>query len=177
MKAIKSEGYVTVKDYNSYARFNVFKGKYYRIIMTLLGLLLFLVCVAMVVVGFAYGIKTLWILAGVLALCVLMFFYTLSVNVKNTCRRNSDIVRAVQKTMFGKNGFVVDLVFKDESKNEQYEILYDEVEKIYLTRDAIYIYVEKRSAIVIPKRNLKIEPAEALEFLKKYAPQKLVICA
>lgn len=177
MKAIKSEGYVTVKDYNSYARFNVFKGKYYRIKMILLGLLLFVVCAAMVVVGFLIGSKKLWILAGAILLGVLFFFYMLGVSVKNTCKLNADTVRALQKTMFGKNGFVVDLVFKDESKNERYEILYDEIEQLYLTRDAMYIYVEKRSAIVIPKRNLKIEPADALAFLKEYAPHKLVVCA
>ncbi len=177
MKAIRSEGYVTVKDYNSYARFNVFKGKYYRIIMTVLALLLLVVCVSLLVFGFLMAEKKLWILAGALVLAVAFFFYLLSVSVKNTCKLNADTVRAVQKTVFGKNGFVVDLVFKDESKNERYEILYDETEKIYLTRNAIYIYVEKRSAIVIPKRNLKIEPSEALAFLKQYAPQKLVICA
>ena len=177
MKAIRSEGYVTVKDYNSFARFNVFKGKYYRIKMILLGILLFVVCAALVVAGFLTGSKKMWILAGAILLAVLFFFYLLSVSVKNTCKMNSATVRALQKTEFGKNGFVVDLIFKDETKNERYEILYDEIEKIYLTRDAMYIYVEKRSAIVIPKRNLKIEPSDALAFLKEYAPQKLAICA
>ena len=177
MKSIKSNGYVTVKDYNAYARFNVFKGKYYRIKMAVLAALLVFVCAALLILGFLMGEKKMWILAGALLLSVLLFFYLLSVSVKNTCKLNSATVRARQETMFGKNGFVVDLVFNDATKNERYEILYDEIEQLYLTRDAMYIYVEKRSAIIIPKRNLKIEPSEALEFLKKYAPHKLVICA
>lgn len=177
MRSIKSEGYVTVKDYSAYTRFNVFKGKYYRIKMILLCTFIFAICATLAVVGFLAHEKSYWILAGILALSTFMFFYMLNVRVKNTCKLNADTVRAVQKTEFGKNGFVVDLIFKDESKNENYEILYDEVENIFITRDAMYIYVEKRSAIIIPKRNLKIEPCEALEFLKKYAPHKLVICA
>ncbi len=177
MKALESLGYVNIKDYTAYTRFHIFKGKYYRIKTFMLPLIIAAICVYLLLYGFSSGEKTYFIIAGIIVLCSLMTVYVLNVSVKNTCKRNADTVRAKQQTVFGKNGFVVDLFFQKEEANEHYEIFYDEVERVYFAPKAIYVYVEKRSAIVIPKRNLKINPYEAREFLKKYIPaQKLVIC-
>lgn len=177
MKALRSEGFVTLSDYITYTRFHLLKGKLYRFKVAALLFLLVFVVAALVIAGFLSGNQKLWILAGAIVLCVVIFFYTVNVNVKNTCKQNASTVRAKQVTVFGKNGFVVDLIFHDEAQNENYEILYDEIEKVYLAPKAIYIYIEKRSAIVIPKRNLKISPSDARRFLEKYIqPEKLVVC-
>ena len=178
MKSIKSEGYVTPKDYVHYLRFNMLKGKYYR-----LKCVAFFVSVAVAVVwlllaGLQTGNKNMWIIAGVILLCIGMFFYTVNNNVKRLCNKSAKVVRATQCTEFGKNGFVFELRFQDPSENEFNEILYDEVEMIYLAPHAMYIYIEKRSVVIIPKRNLQITPNEALEFLEKFVDaQKVCVCA
>ena len=178
MKALESFGYVTPRDYSAYVKFHVLRGKYYRLRAALIVGGLLLITAALFLVGYVLHQKVYWVAGGAVLLCFLMFFYTLNVNVKRVCNKQAKVVRAKQKTVFGKNGFVFDLIFQNEEENEHDEIFFDELEKVYVTKNAIYLYVEKRSVIVIPMRNLKITPAEALEFLKKYIPaQILVICA
>lgn len=176
MKAIESIGFVTPRDYNSYIRFNMLKGKYYRIKVCVVSISILLIALFFFANGFLTENKNFFILGGAILLCSLMFLYTLNVNVKRVCNSNAKTVRAKQKTVFGKNGFIFELLFDDESLNEHDEIFFDEIDTIYLAPKAIYIYIEKRSVIIIPKRNLKIEPYEAKAFLEKYIPQKLVVC-
>lgn len=176
MKAIESLGYVTPRDYNSYIRFNMLKGKYYRVKVCIVTISILLLTAFLFINGFLTSNKNLFIIGGVIILCSLMFLYTLNVNVKRVCNSNAKIVRAKQKTVFGKNGFIFDLLFDDEALNEHDEIFFDEIDAIYLAPKAIYIYIEKRSVIIIPKRNLTIEPYEAKAFLEKFIPQKLIVC-
>lgn len=177
MKALESFGYVTPRDYSAYVKFHVLKGKYYRLKSFAIIFGLVILCAVLLLLGFVYSNKSLWIAAGAIILCLFMFGYTINVNVKRICNSKAKVIRAKQKTVFGKNGFVFDLIFDNEEENEHDEIFFDELECVYETKKAIYIYIEKRSVIVIPKRNLKISPAEAREFLIKYIPaQKLVIC-
>lgn len=178
MKSIQSEGFVTPKDYVHYLRFNMLKGRYYR-----LKCIAFFFCVAVIVIwlllaGLQTGNKNLWMIAGVILLCIGMFFYTVNNNVKRLCTKSSKVVRATQRTQFGKNGFVFELIFNNPEEEDEFnEILYDEVEMIYLAPHAMYVYIEKRSVVIIPKRNLKIAPIEARAFLEKFVDaQKLCIC-
>ena len=178
MKTLASEGFVTPRDYNAYLKFNLLKGKYYRLKKVIVIVSIIALCATLVLSGLTSGNKNYFVIAGVVLLCFLMFLYTVNVNVKNICTKNAKIIRARQKTTFGKNGFVFELLFDNEEENEFFEYLFDEVEKIYLGPEAMYVYIEKRSVIVIPKRNLKVTPKEALDFLEKYCPnQKLVVCA
>ena len=177
VKPIRSEGYVALKDYISYTRFHAFKGKYYRIKTMVLLLAILATCAYMAIYALATGAHKYLVIAGIMLLCTGMFFYVVNINVKNVCKKNAKTVYATQKTEFGKNGFVVDMLFKNPEENEHYEIFYDEVERVYFAPKAIYVYIEKRSAIIIPKRNLKINPYEARCFLQEYIPpQKLVVC-
>ncbi len=177
LKPLSAEGFVTPRDYNSYIKFNLLKGKYYRIKVICLTFLLVLLCGSLLYMGFAYNNKSLWIAAGAILLCVVMFFYTINVNVKRVCNKSAKVIRAKQKVQFGKNGFVFELLFQNEEENEYNEIFYDEIDFIYLAPKAMYIYIEKRSVIVVPKRNINIAPIEAVAFLKEFVPDhKLVIC-
>ena len=177
MKAIESLGYVTPRDYTHFVRFNILKGKYYRVKAAVGIVMALIVCAFLAINGVVKGEKSYFILAGAVLLCIFMLFYTINNNVKNHCNRQPKVIRAQQKAVFGKNGFVFELLFKDEEENEHDEIFYDELEYVYDTKHAIYLYIEKRSVLIIPKRNLNMSPAEAREFLKKYIPaQKLVIC-
>ncbi len=177
MTPLKSEGYVTPKDYNRYIKFNLLKGKYYRIKIIGIIFAIAAVCISLFYAGLVTGSKSMWIAAGAILLCVFMFFYTTSVNVKRICNKSAKVIRAKQRLEFGKNGFVFELLFKNEEENEYNEIFYDELDKIYLAPYAMYIYIEKRSVIVVPKRNLNVTPIEARAFLTKFVPaQKLVVC-
>ena len=177
MKSLKSEGYVTPRDYSAYVKFNILKGRYYRIKVIFIGLAVFAICLSLLFMGLAYENKSLWIAAGAILLCVCMFVYTVNVNVKRICNKSAKVIRAKQRTEFGKNGFVFELMFQNSDENEYNEIFYDEIDCIYLAPKAIYIYIEKRSVIVIPKRNIQISPIEARAFLTKFVPaQKIIVC-
>ena len=177
MKTLKSEGYVTPRDYSAYLKFNILNGKYYRFKAACVLLSIALICFFLFSLALVREERVYFVIGGVILLCTLMFFYTVNVNVKNICNKNAKVIRAKQKTAFGKNGFVFELVFQNEEENEYNEIFYDEIDDIYLAPKAIYIYIEKRSVIVIPKRNLSVTPNEAYEFLKRYCPEKLVVCS
>ncbi len=178
MKALESNGYVTPRDYTFYCRFNILKGRYYRIKTMFLAFALVMICFACVFFGLALDLSALFVVAGIILLCALMFSYVMSVNVKNVCNSKARIIRAKQKTVFGKNGFVFEMNFeKTPEENEHSEIFYDELDRVYLAPKAIYLYIEKRSVIVIPKRNLNMSPIEARAFLVKYIPaNKLIVC-
>ncbi len=177
MKALESIGYVTPKDYSAYVKFHVLKGKYYRLKSALIVIGLVLLGGLLVAYGFLSRTKGLVVGGGAILLCLLMFFYTINTNVKRICNSKAKTVRAKQHIVFGKNGFSLDLLFKNEEENEHDEIFFDELEMVYDAKTAIYVYIETRSVIIIPKRNLKISPEEARAFLVKYIPaQKLIIC-
>ena len=177
LKPLSAEGYVTPRDYNAYLKFNLLKGRFYRIKVIALAFVLAILCAALFFFGWVYGNKTYWIAAGAILLCVFMFFYTVNTNVKRVCNKSAKVIRAIQKVDFGKNGFVFELRFENPEENEYSEILYDEVETIYLAPHAMYIYIEKRSVVVVPKRNISIPLIEARAFLEKFVPaQKLVVC-
>ena len=177
LKPLSAEGYVTPRDYNAYLKFNLLKGRFYRIKVIALAFVLAILCAALFFFGWVYGNKTYWIAAGAILLCVFMFFYTVNTNVKRVCNKSAKVIRAIQKVDFGKNGFVFELKFKNQEENEYNEIFYDEIDYIYLAPKAIYIYIDKGSVIVVPKRNINIAPIEAHAFLAKFVPpQKLVVC-
>ena len=177
MKALESIGYVTPRDYSAYVKFHVLRGKYYRLKSALIVFGLVLLGSALVAYGFMTRSKGLVVGGGAILLCLLMFFYTINTNVKRICNSKAKTVRAMQKVTFGKNGFALDLLFQNEEENEHDEIFFDELEMVYDAKTAIYVYIEKRSVIIIPKRNLRISPEEARAFLVKYIPsQKLTIC-
>ncbi len=174
---LESSGYVTPKDYSKFVKFHALRGKYYRVKSRGIIALLLGATILLFYFGFVYAMKSLWIIGGIILLCMLMFVYTINTNVKRICNSNAKTVRAKQETVFGTNGFIFDLIMKNPEENEHDEIFYDELERIYLARTAMYIYIEKRSVIIVPIRNLKVTPSEALAFLQKYVPaEKLVIC-
>ncbi len=178
MKALESLGYVNAKDYKEFIYFNLFRGKSYRIkkIATLVAILL--VSAGFAVYGFLSGNKIFFVGAALVIGGALMMIYSVNSNVNNHCKRQAKVVRAKQSNKFGKNGFIYELLMDNPEENEHNEIFYDELDAVYVAKSAIYLYIEKRSTVIIPKRNLNISSEEAISFLKKYIPaQKLVICS
>ena len=105
-----------------------------------------------------------------------MFAYVIKVNVRNICRKNAKAVRGKQHILSGKNGLVFELLYENEADNEYTDVLYDELDHIYETKGYYYIYVDKRTIIIAPKRNLRITQSEARAFLQSFAGDKYVIC-
>lgn len=175
MKALESNGFVTVKDYASYVRFNIFKGRYYRVKQITLAVLMILLCCTLVFVGFAVRAKGYFIAAGIILLCCIMFGYVIKVNVNNYCKTKAELVRAKQKAVFGKNGLVHELLLEPEPEHNEY--FYEDLEKVYVTKNALYMYFDSKTSLVIPGRNMNMSRAETCKFLKTFIPNgKLVIC-
>lgn len=175
MKALESNGFVSVKDYAAYVRFNIFKGKYYRVKEIFLAVFMTLVCLALVLLGIAKRAKGFFIAAGIVLLCCIMFGYVLKVNVKNYCKSKEKLVRAKQKAVFGKNGLIHELLLEPEPEHNEY--FYEDLEKVYLTKSALYMYFDSKTSLIIPGRNTNMSYAETKKFLETFIDsQKLVIC-
>lgn len=176
MKVLQSKGYVTVGDYSSYVKFNMFKGKFYRLKVRLLVVAVTAACLLLGIYGVRLHNMGMIIGAGIVLLCSAMFAYVVRVNVRNYCRSRADYVRSEQQVVFGKNGFTFEVL----SKNNELpftETLYSEIEVLYFAPGAIYIYLGGGSVVILPSRNINLRKADAIEFLTRYVPaEKLVIC-
>ena len=87
LRPLESFGYVTPKDYTAYLKFNLLKGRYYRLKVMAVLLCLGTVCAWLLLAGITKGNKSRWIAAGAIALCAFMFIYTVNVNVKRICNK------------------------------------------------------------------------------------------
>ncbi len=172
MKALESFGFVAIPDYSSFVRFNIFKGKYYRIKMMILAFLMAAICLYFALLGIYSRTAKYLIIAGILLLCCGMFGYVVRVNVKNFCKSRANIVRAKQKVVFGKNGLVHDLMLEPEPERNEY--FYEDLKMIYDTKAALYLYFDKKSVLILPKRNLNMTPEETRAFLIKIVPNHLL---
>ncbi len=175
-KPFESFGFVTPRDYGAYVRFNLLKGKYYRLKALLAALLLTAAIIVLAVFGINTGRRDLRIYSGILLLVTAMFAYVIKVNVRNICRKNAKTVRGKQHVLFGKNGFIFELLFENKADDEYTDVLYDEIDVIYEATNCFYIYVDKRTVIIVPKRNLRVSLAESRGFLQSFVGDKFVIC-
>lgn len=172
MKALESFGFVAIADYSAFVRFNIFKGKYYRIKMMCLAFIMAVICIYFALVGIYTRTTKYIIIAGVVLLCCGMFGYVVRVNVRNFCKSRAKIVKAKQKVVFGKNGIVHDLMLEPEPERNEY--FYDELKMIYDTKGALYLYFDKKSVLILPKRNLNMTNEETRAFLLKIVPHHLL---
>lgn len=176
MKPLVSKGKIVVKDYIEFARFNMFKGKFYRIKIRALPVIACLIGIPVALFGLIYQ-QYIYALA---AFVLLFSVYTLMASFKNKGKRmfvvNKRFAGAVHHVVFGKNGFINEVTLADGS-TEHNEYLFSEVEKIYLAPSAIYIYMDKSSVFILPSGNVQITRDEAVAHLLKFVPEdKLVVC-
>lgn len=176
MKPFESYGKLNKNDYATYMRFAMLKGKYHRVKTLAAALLLTAGVITLALCGLLYSRKELLIIAGILLLCAAMFAYMIKTSVKNVLAKNAKAARGIQHVLFGKNGFIFELLYENEADCEYNDVLYEELEKVYETKAHFFIFMDKRSAIIVPKRNLRITAAEARGFLQKFIPDKFVIC-
>ena len=176
MKPFESFGVLGQRDYGIFLRFNLLKGKYYRVITLAIALLYTALIIALAVIGLNNSNRDLVLTAGILLLCAGMAAYVIKVNVRNICRKHIKAMKGKQHILFGKNGLIFELLYEKEEDNEYTDILYDELDKVYETKAYYYIYVDKRTVLIAAKRNLRIPNSEAREFLQSFIPDKFVIC-
>ena len=175
----ESFGYVAKPDYAKYVRFNMLKGKYHRPKAYAAAFVLTVAVVALAVAGVNSKNTSLLILSGILLLCAGMFAYVIKITVNNICAKNAKAVRGKQHVLFGKNGFIFELLYKNEADNEYTDVLFEEIDSVFETKGAagyFYIYIDKRTVIIVPKRNLRIDPLSAREYIQELLPEKFFIC-
>lgn len=176
MKPFESFGKLNKNDYTAFVRFGMLKGKYHRVYALLAALALTAGVLALALTGIARKNKEALICAGILLLCAGMLAYMIKTNVRNVMVKNARAARGTQHVLFGKNGFVFELLYDKESDCEYTDVLYEEIDRVYETKAHFIIYIDKRTAVIVPKRNLRINVASAREFLQKFIPDKFVIC-
>ncbi|MBR0232189.1 MAG: YcxB family protein [Clostridia bacterium] len=176
MKPFESFGKLNKNDYAAFVRFGMLKGKYHRVYALLAALALTAGVIALALVGVARKNKEALICAGILLLCAGMLAYMIKTTVRNVMAKNEKAARGTQHVLFGKNGFVFELLYDKGSDSEYTDVLYEELERVYETKGHFIIYIDKRTAIIVPKRNLRVSPGSAREFLQKFIPDKFVIC-
>ncbi len=176
IKPLVSKGKVVANDYVEFARFNSFKGRFYRIKVKAVPIVSCLIGIPLAVFGFIIH----QYLYAIAAFVILFSTYSYMSSFKNKGKRmfvvNKKFAGAVHHVVFGKNGFVNEVTYID-GETEHNEYLFTEVEKIYFAPSAIYIYMNKASVFILPSGNVKVSKDEALAHLLEYVPQeKLVVC-
>lgn len=176
IKPLVSKGKVVPNDYVEFARFNAFKGKYYRIKVRAVPIVS---CLIGIPLGL-FGLIVQQYLLAIAAFIILFSTYSLMSSFKNKGKRmfvvNKKFAGAVHHVVFGKNGFINEVTYSD-GNTEHNEYLFGEVEKIYFAPAAIYIYMDKSSVFILPSHNVQVTKEEALAHLLKYVPEdKLIIC-
>lgn len=171
-----SKGKVVPNDYVEFARFNAFKGKYYRIKVRAVPVVS---CLVGIPLGL-FGLVVQQYILAIAAFIILFSTYTLMSSYKNKGKRmfvvNKKFAGAIHHVVFGKNGFINEVTYTDGT-TEHNEYLFTEVEKIYFAPAAIYIYMDKSAVFILPSGNVKVTKDEALAHLLEYVPEeKLVVC-
>ena len=169
-------GYVTQKDYGAFVRFNILKGRFYRLKAAFAALVLAAAVITLLALGLATKNRDLMIAAGIILLSAGMGAYMIKVQVRNVCRRNAKAVRGKQHILFGKNGLIFELKYQNSEDDEYTDVLYEEIDFIYETRGYYYIYVDKHTIMIAPKRSLRVSVDEANRFLQEFVPDKYVVC-
>ncbi len=177
MKPLECNGKLILSDYVDFARFNVFKGKYFRIKIMAVPFVAALFCIFMIYLSVMQSTLIYGFIAVMMILMLRVVLGSFKTKGKQMYAANAKYARAVQSTLFGKNGFITEL--KSEGKEAEHnEYYFDEVQKIYFAPNAVYVYMNKKSVFILPKRNFKVTIDQALSYLSEYVPaEKLVICA
>ena len=179
---LTARGKVVLSDYREYMQFNLFRGKCSRLLRSLLILAVVLLSLYLLLLGIQLKNTVVILVAGVVLLCFCMFFYLLRRTVKQTCIRKKPFLYATHEVRFGGNGLIYSVLY-DPAHNpqnlpdSQQDYLYTTFFRVYETGGFFYFYPDKKSAIILPKRNLRIEDIQSLRtLLQKELGKTFVRC-
>ncbi|MBQ8324944.1 MAG: YcxB family protein [Clostridia bacterium] len=174
-KYLLSKGKVVLSDYREYANFNLCRSKFSRVIRTAVMAWVILIALYLAVVGFVAQSSVLVLAGGVLLLCLGTFFGLLRKQVKTVCIKKQEYLYATHQVQFGNNGLIYSVLFDPEHNSHKLEdtqddFFYTDFFRVYETGGFFYLYIDKKSTIIVPKRNMM--PADSLE-LRTLLSQKL----
>ena len=179
---LTARGKVVLSDYREYMQFNLFRGKFSRLIRALVILAAVMASLYVLLLGLKLHSTPLVLLAGILLLCFCMFFYLLRRTVKQTCLKQKPFLYATHEVRCGGNGLIYSVLY-DPAHNPQHlpdsqqDHLYESFYRVYETGGFFYFYPKKKSAIILPKRNLTPADGQKLRvLLQKELGDRFVRC-
>lgn len=174
-KYLLSKGKVVLSDYREYANFNLCRGRFSRVVRTAIMIWVIIIALYLAVVGFVSQSSGLVLVGGLLLLCLGTFFALLRRQVKTVCVRKQEYLYATHQVQFGKNGLIYSVLFDPQHnyrklEDTQDDFFYTDFFRVYETGGFFYLYIDKKSTIIVPKRNMM--PADSLE-LRDLLAEKL----
>ena len=179
---LTARGKIVLSDYREYMQFNLFRGKFSRLIRMLVILAVVLASLYLLLLGLQLHNTMVILGAGVLLLCFCMFFYLLRRTVKQTCLKQKPFLYATHEVRFGGNGLIYSVLYDPEHNphklpDSQTDHFYDSFFRVYETSAFFYFYPEKKSAIILPKRNMTLQDGQKLRaLLQKELGKRFVRC-
>ncbi len=178
---LSARGKIVLSDYREYMRFNLFRGKYSRWVRLFVILAVVLACLAGILAGISLKSKALVLGSAIVLLCFCMFFYLIKRHVKQTCVRQKPFLYATHAVHCGKNGLIYEILY-DPAHNprhlpdSQQDYLYDGFYRVYETGGFFYFYPTRKSAILLPKRNMALSDVDRLRDLLREKLGKRFVC-
>lgn len=179
---LTARGKIVLSDYREYMNFNLFRGKFSRLIRALVILAVVLACLYVLLLGLQLHSTLLVLAAGIALLCFCMFFYLLRRSVKQTCLKRKPFLYATHEVRCGGNGLIYSVLY-DPAHNpqglpdSQQDYLYESFFRVYENGGFFYFYPDKKSAIILPKRNMTQQDGQKLRaLLQKELGDRFVRC-
>ena len=179
---LSARGKIVLSDYREYMQFDLFRGKYARWVRMLVILVVVFACIAGVLAGITLKSRALVLGSAIVLLCFCMFFYLVKRHVKQTCVRQKPFLYATHEVHCGKNGLIYEVLY-DPAHNprhlpdSQQDYLYDDFYRVYETGGFFYFYPTRKSAILLPKRNMTLADVERLrDLLREKLGKRFVRC-
>ncbi len=168
-KQITGEAKVDYLTYRRFSEFQIFRSANPKLKkFSFYGLGIFS-AVLLFLVGAAQQSSVYLLLGGVIVFSLVIFSIMTRQMFQKQCRLNGDLLKYTQKYVFAPDGFVF---FMDDGKSDnRQDIFYSDFYMVYEVKDAFYLYVNKKSAYIVPKNCFKnATPEQASEFLRSKLP-------
>lgn len=178
MKQITAAGKISYDVYRRYAFFLQYKSRN-PVVKKRLIFTGFIVAVAFIALFGLLMTEYAWcVAAGILLLCLLIYARMTKQVPARQYKKNRKMMEKTQKCHLTENGIALELVDDQSGESDREDFYYDEFTEVFEVRDAFYLFVEKASAIIIPKENLKkASYMETREFLLNHIDSaKYTIC-
>ena len=179
---LTARGKIVLSDYREYMNFNLFRGKFSRLIRGFVMFAVVLACLLVLLAGIQVQSTMLVLSAGIALLCFCMFFYLLRRTVKQTCLKQKPFLYATHEVQCGGNGLIYSVLYDPEHNpqklpDSQQDHLYESFFRVYETGGFFYFYPDKKSAIILPKRNMTLQDGQRLRtLLQKELGDRFVRC-
>jgi hypothetical protein len=169
-KQITGEAKVNYATYRRFSEFQIFRSanpKLKKFTFYGLGIIS---AVLLFLIGLSQMNNTYLLLGGIILFFLVMSTIMTRQMFAKQCKINGDLLKYTQKYVFAPDGFIFEMD-NGETDNRQ-DIFYSDFYMVYEVKDAFYLYVNKKSAYIVPKNCLKnTTPEQAREFLMSKIPK------